>query len=60
MAGMHAGSVTVAAVTFAGAIAAWLFLPRRDMAVPSPVADARPEDEAAEAREADSTEAAPR
>jgi hypothetical protein len=31
MAGMHAGSFTVAAVTFAGAIAAWLFLPGRDL-----------------------------
>ena len=55
MVGMHAGSVTVAAVTFAGAIAAWLFLPRRDMAVPSQVAGALPADEAAEPREADGT-----
>jgi EmrB/QacA subfamily drug resistance transporter len=45
MAGMHAGSVTVAAVTFAGAIAAWLFLPRRDMTVPAQAGDAQPLDE---------------
>ena len=31
MTGMHAGSFTVAAVTFAGAIAAWFFLPVRDL-----------------------------
>jgi hypothetical protein len=50
MAGMHAGSFTVAAVTFAGAIAAWLFLPVRDLILVPRVAD-----ESAEPRVADST-----
>jgi DHA2 family multidrug resistance protein-like MFS transporter len=60
MTGMHAGSVTVAAVTFAGAIAAWLFLPRRDMVVPSQGVGAPPEDVVAEPREADGTAGVPR
>jgi DHA2 family multidrug resistance protein-like MFS transporter len=60
MIGMHAGSVTVAAATFAGAIAAWLFLPRRDMVVPPVPADAFPADELADPREADGSVAAPR
>jgi DHA2 family multidrug resistance protein-like MFS transporter len=51
MTGMHAGSVTVAAVTFAGAIAALIFLPRRDMAVPAEVADVLPVEEAPVLRE---------
>jgi EmrB/QacA subfamily drug resistance transporter len=43
MTGMHAGSFTVAAVTFAGAIAAWLFLPVRDRLVPSVTVPSVPE-----------------
>ncbi|HXL91153.1 MAG TPA: DHA2 family efflux MFS transporter permease subunit [Streptosporangiaceae bacterium] len=60
MTGMHAGSVTVAVVTFAGAIAAWLFLPRRDMVVPSAVTDVLPLDEMPVLRQAGSHAAAPR
>jgi DHA2 family multidrug resistance protein-like MFS transporter len=48
MTGVHAGSVTVAAVTFAGAIAAWLFLPVRDKMVPSGPANALPGDDITE------------
>jgi DHA2 family multidrug resistance protein-like MFS transporter len=54
MTGVHAGSVTVAAVTFAGAIAAWLLLPVRDMVVPSVTVNALPADEITEPKRADS------
>jgi DHA2 family multidrug resistance protein-like MFS transporter len=57
MTGMHAGSFTVAAVTFAGAIAAWLFLPVRDMVMPSVTAGPLPAGETAGPREVDSTAA---
>jgi MFS transporter, DHA2 family, multidrug resistance protein len=58
MTGVHAGSFTVAAVTFAGAIAAWLFLPVRDKVVPSVTANVPPDD-ITEPKEFDSAAAKP-
>jgi len=52
MTGMHAGSFTVAAVSFAGAIAAWFFLPGRDLL---PAAGLRATDEGAGPRAAERT-----